>query len=72
MDCLWSKFQQIRAIFGGDMAKKPQKRAHFMAAASPQNHLKICNFGTTNAILMKLTTIMSQAFHVKQKLGHHR
>ena len=58
MDYLWSKFQQIRDIFGGEMAEKPPKRAHFMAAASPRNNLKIYNFGTTNAIVMKLITKM--------------
>ena len=29
-----------------------------MDAASPQNHLKIYNLTTTNAVKMKLTTIM--------------
>ena len=40
------------------MAQKPTKRDHFMDAASPQKHLKIYNLTTTNATLMKLTTIM--------------
>ena len=56
-DYLWSKFQQTRAIFGGEKAKKPPKRGHFMDAALPQNHLKIYNLTTANATLMKLTTI---------------
>ena len=55
---LWSKFQQTRAIFGGERAQKPPKWGHFMDAASPQQHFKIYNLTTTNAILMKLTTIM--------------
>ena len=55
---LWSKFQQTRVIFAGERAQKPPKRGHFMDAASPQKHLKIYNLTTTNATLMKLTTIM--------------
>ena len=55
---LWSKFQQTRAIFGGERAQKPPKRGHFMNAASPQKHLKIYNLTTANATLKKLTTIM--------------
>ena len=57
-DYLWSKFQQIRALFGGETAQKPPKRGHFMDAASPRKHLKIYNLTTTNAALMKVTTIM--------------
>ena len=61
-DCLWSKFQQIRTIFGRESAQKhpppPKKRGHFMDAASPRKHLKIYNLTTTNATLMKLTLIM--------------
>ena len=57
-DYLLSKFQQTRAIFGGEKAQKPPKRGHFMDAASPQKHLKIYNLTTTNATLMKITIIM--------------
>ena len=57
-DYLWSKFQQARAIFGGERAQKPPKRGHFMDAASPQKHLKIYNLTTANATLMKLIIIM--------------
>ena len=57
-DYLWSKFQQTRAIFGGERAQKPLKRGHFMDAASPRKHFNICNLTITNATLMKLTTIM--------------
>ena len=73
MDYLWSKFQQIRAIFGGERANKPPKGAHLMAAASPRNNLKIYNFGTTNGMKMKLATIMyhHKTFHFPQKLGRH-
>ena len=47
-----------RVIFAGERAQKRPKRGHFMDAASPQKHFKICNLTTTNAALMKLTTIM--------------
>ena len=42
-----------------------------MAAASPQKHLKIYNFGTTNVILMKHTTIiyLHETFHLAKNLG---
>ena len=43
-------------MFGGERVQKPPKRGHFMDAASSQKHLKIYNFGTTNAIKVKLTT----------------
>ena len=55
---LWSKFEQNRGFFGGERAKKPPKMGHFMDAAPPRNNLKFYNLGTTNAIKMKLTTIM--------------
>ena len=44
-----------------------------MAAASPRNNLKIYNFGTTNAMFIKLTTIMyhHKNFHLQQELGRH-
>ena len=58
MGYFWYKFQQVRAIFRGLKANKPPKWPHFMAAALPRNHLKIYNFGTTNFIVMKLTTNM--------------
>ena len=68
---LWSKFQQNRALFGGDRAQKPPKMGHFMDAAPPRNNLKFYNLGTTNAIKMKLTTIMylHETFDLAQKLG---
>ena len=55
---LWSKFQQDQALFGGERAQKHPKMGHFMDAAPPRNNLKFYNLGTTNAIKMKLTTIM--------------
>ena len=42
-----------------ERAQKPPKRGHFMDAALPRKHLKIYNLTTTNAVLMKLTTIIS-------------
>ena len=55
---LWWEFQQYWTIFGGLRAKKPLKMGHFMDAESRLKALKIFNLTTTNAILMKLTTIM--------------
>ena len=37
---------------------EPPQRGHFMDAALPRKHLEIHNLATTNATLMKLTTIM--------------
>ena len=75
MEYLWSKFQQIPAIFGGERDKKHAKRADFMAVASPRKHLKIYNSGTRNAILMKFTKIMyhHKTFHLEKDWGvNHR
>ena len=74
MDYLWSKFQQIRTIFGGERAKKPRKKGHLMDAASPRKHLKIHNLGTTNAMLMKVTTIMyhHKTFNLAENWGVNR
>ena len=55
---LRSKYQRNRTVFGGERAQKPPKMGHFMDAAPPRNNLKFYNLGTTNAIKMKLTTIM--------------
>ena len=70
-DYLWSKFQQARAIFGGERAQKPPKRGHFMDAALPRKHLKIYNLTTTNATVMKLTTIvcLHKTFNLAKDLG---
>ena len=53
-------------MFGGERAQKPPKSGHFMDAASPRKHLKIYNFGTTNAIKVILTTIiyLHEIFHL--------
>ena len=72
---LWSKFQQTRAIFGGEKAQKPPKRGHFMDAASSRKHLKIYNLTTANAALMKLTTTMycHKMFNLAEDWGvNHR
>ena len=58
-DYLWSKFQQDQAIFGGVRVQKIPKRGHFMDAEPIQKTLKIFNFTTAVAILMKLTTYIS-------------
>ena len=55
--------------------KPPPKKVHFMAAASQQKHLKIYNFGKTNTILMKITTIKyhPNTFHLAENYGvNHR
>ena len=56
-------------MFGRERAKKGPKGALFMAAASPRKHLKIYNFGTKNAIVMKLTTIIFMRPSIWQKIG---
>ena len=63
---LWSKFEENRALFGGERAQKPPKMGHFMDAPSPRNNLEIYNLGTANATKMKLTTIMylHETFHL--------
>ena len=72
---LWCKFQQDRTIFGGVRAQRPlppsSTKSHFMDAALPEKHLKIYNLTTTNAILMKLTTIMylHETFHSAKNWG---
>ena len=53
-----SKFQQTQVIFLVKRAQKPHKSGHFKDAALPQKHLKIYNLTTTNATLMKPTTII--------------
>ena len=53
------------SVFRKERAQKPPKKGYFMDAASPKKHLKIYNMTTTNATLMKLTTIMY--FHKHKK-----
>ena len=51
-------FWQYWIIFGAVRAKKPPTKSHFMAAESVRKTLKTFNLTTTNAILMKLSTII--------------
>ena len=59
-------FSKIGPYLGGERAQKTPKIGHFMDAASPRNNLKFYNLGTTNAIKMKLTTIiyLHETFHL--------
>ena len=58
-NCNLCKFQQDHIIFGGiRVPKPPPKVAQFMDAPLPQNFLKIFNLRTTNAMKMKLGTIV--------------
>ena len=52
-------------------AHKSPKSGHFMDAALPQKYLKIYNLTTTNATLIKLTTIMylQKTFNLEEDLG---
>ena len=52
---LWWEFRQYRTIFGGSRARKPPKKAILWML---NWHAKLFNLTTTNAILMKFTTIM--------------
>ena len=53
------------------MAQKAPKLAQFMAAPSPQKFLKIYNLRSTNAMTMKLDTIVNlyETFHFTKNLG---
>ena len=64
-------FNKFESYLGKKGSRNPPKRAHFMAAASPQNNLKIYNFGTTNGMKMKLTTIMylNETYHSEKNWG---
>ena len=68
---LWCKFQQDRIIFGGVRAPKPPKMAQFMAAPLPRKLLKIYNLRITNAMAMKLGTIVyfHETFRLTKNLG---
>ena len=64
-------FQKHRTAFGGVMAKNPPRislKSNFLLL---QKHLKINNVPTTNAILIKLTTIMylHETFNLAKKIG---
>ena len=71
LDLLWSKFQQDQTIFGAVKAQKITKRGHFMDAKLIQKTLKIFNFTTTYAILIKLTTdiYLKKVFHLGKSWG---
>ena len=70
---------QNRTIFGGDRTNPPsippsppkKKMGHFIDAALPQKQLEFYNLAATNAILMKLTTIMYvySIFHLAKDWG---
>ena len=55
---LWWEFRQHWTIFVGVRAQKPSRKGHIMDTESLRKTLKIFNLTSTNAILMKLTTIM--------------
>ena len=55
---LWSEVRQYWTIFGGVRTQQHPKKGHFVDSESIRKTLKIFNLTTTNATLMKLTTIM--------------
>ena len=59
------QIQEDRVILGGVRAEKSPKMGYFMDIPSPWKHSKIYNFTTTNAIKMKLSTIVHlfETFH---------
>ena len=65
------KFQTNATPFGGVILKTPPKSGLKSTFLVLRNHLKIYNFGTINAILMKLTTIMylHKTFHLAKNWG---
>ena len=66
-----SKFQKNLTAFGGVMARKPSRSSLQWQFLLLRKHLKIHNLATTNAILMKLTTIMylHETFHLAKNWG---
>ena len=67
------KFQENPAIFRGIRAQKPPKKGCFMDAELELKTLKTYNLTNTNAILMKLTTIMYlQILKTWDVRGHKR
>ena len=67
----YGKSQQDRTIFGELGPKKTPKMTQFMDATLPQKHLEIYNLTVTNAMKMKLTTIvyLHETFHLTKDLG---
>ena len=55
---LCQKFQWNQALFGGERAPKLPKMGHCMDAELVRKHFRIYNLTTTNAIILKLTTII--------------
>ena len=55
---LWSEVRQYWTIFGGVRTQQYPKKGHFVDSESIRKTLKIFYLITTNATLMKLTTIM--------------
>ena len=64
---LWWEFRQYWTIFGRLRAQKPSKKDHFMDAKSVRKTLKSFNLTTSNAVMMKLTTVMYLHESVKRK-----
>ena len=66
-----SKSEKSLTRFGGVMAKKPPKSTQKWYFLLIGKHLKLNNLTTTNAILMKLTTLMylHDTFHLAQNWG---
>ena len=58
-------------MFGEVRAQKPPKMGNFMDAETIQKFLKIYNFATTNAFLMKVTTnvYLKKMFHFAKSWG---
>ena len=55
---LWWEFRQYWTIFGRANAQKPPKKGYFMDAESVRKTLKTFKLITTNAILIRRTTII--------------
>ena len=68
-----SKFQKNLTGFGRVMGRKPLRSSLQWQFQLVGKHLIIYNLATTNAILMKLTTIiyLHETFHLAKKLGRN-
>ena len=66
------RISAILAIFAGVRVQKPPKKGHFVDAESVSKTLKTFNLTTTNAIRMKLTTIVYLHESVNRKLLRSR
>ena len=62
------ELRQYRTILRGVRGQKPRKKGHFVDVESVRKTLKTFNLTTTNAILMKLTTIVYLHKSVNRKL----